>query len=268
MVHQLSLIEGGAPAPDDVARRLEEIAADIELTQAMAAIRIGQRLAEARDLFRYERSEGGFDGWASRRLGYDRRAAYRFISTFESLGEKWGQFTSLSRAALFELAAPSTPEPVRQEVERLLIDGQHVTAADIKRLKKQAEGAEAQAERAEARAERLAATNKSLEERLRAAEAAAKRSLRIEEPVRVDNVVALAPKVAPQPEPAADDDGDEIDVSTAVNRAHAIRSAISTLDGVEITPAEFWAVFSGSEYTRAWVETAHAKLTAILEEKP
>lgn len=31
---QLSLIEGGAPAQDDVERRLEEIALDIEMTQA------------------------------------------------------------------------------------------------------------------------------------------------------------------------------------------------------------------------------------------
>jgi hypothetical protein len=135
---QFSLIEGGKVDPDvqNVDAQLEAIAVDIEMTQSVAALRIGQRLAEARDLFRYKREVGGFQGWVQSRLGMSDRQAHRLIAVYERLGGKSDEFIALSREALFQLAAPSTPEPVRQEVERLLVDGQPVTAADIKRLRK------------------------------------------------------------------------------------------------------------------------------------
>jgi hypothetical protein len=47
--------------------RLEAIAVDIEMTQSVAVFRIGQRLAEARDLFKYDRTVGGFEGWVKSR---------------------------------------------------------------------------------------------------------------------------------------------------------------------------------------------------------
>lgn len=41
----------------------------------------------------------------------------------------------LNATALYELAAPSTPTEVRDRVESLLVDGQEVTVADIRKMK-------------------------------------------------------------------------------------------------------------------------------------
>ena len=111
---------------------------------ATAIIKIGERLAEARDLFRYDRSEGGFAGWCEKRLSFSHETARRMISVYEAFGEsskKSWNFEALSKEALFTLAAPSTPEEVRIEVEQMLIDGQKVTAADVKRMKAELQAA-------------------------------------------------------------------------------------------------------------------------------
>lgn len=141
-------------APPDVEARLEEIAKGVETIQATAIVKIGERLAEARDLFRYDRREGGFEGWCQARLRLDRVAAWRMISVYEQLGESVANsqhFEVLSKEALFQLAAPSTPEEVRVKVQQLLIDGEKVTAADVRRLRDEATKAkdDASATRAE-----------------------------------------------------------------------------------------------------------------------
>ena len=70
---------------------------------------------------------------------------------------------------------------------------------------------------------------------------------------------------------AADDirEGTEIDLDTLEGRAHAINSALSILDPIEITGREYWTVFhkdpSRTVY-EGWVRSAHAKLTAILHQ--
>lgn len=119
--------------------RLEAIAVDIEMTQSVAVFRIGQRLAEARDLFKYDRTVGGFEGWVKSRLGWDNRLARRIISVHENLAEKSGEFAHLSREALFQLAAPSEAPEVREALQKAVADrvanGEAVTAADIKELK-------------------------------------------------------------------------------------------------------------------------------------
>jgi len=47
--------------------RLETIAKDIETTGANATFHIAAQLAEARDIFRFRRDEGGFGGWVRTR---------------------------------------------------------------------------------------------------------------------------------------------------------------------------------------------------------
>lgn len=63
------------------------------------------------------------------------------IHVFEAFGESAKNslhFEALSKEALFQLAAPSTPDDVRDRVEQLLIDGQKVTAADVRRMREEA----------------------------------------------------------------------------------------------------------------------------------
>lgn len=129
-----------APSEMNVAERLEAIAVDIEMTQSVAVFRIGQRLAEARGLFKYDRSVGGFGGWCERRLGFTDRHARNLIEIWENIGPaKSEQLFRLSRSALFQLAAPSETSEVREEIQKTVADkvanGESVTAAEIKALK-------------------------------------------------------------------------------------------------------------------------------------
>lgn len=85
--------------------------------------------AQARDIFRYDRREGGFTGWVEKRLKISERTAYDMINVHERLSESLrhgANIESLSAKALYALAAPSTHEEVRDAVKQLLIDGQKV----------------------------------------------------------------------------------------------------------------------------------------------
>ena len=78
------------------------------------------------------------------------------------------------------------------------------------------------------------------------------------------------PPTAAQSAHQADIEGDSLDAldMNATSRARAIFGAMSTLDYVTITPAEFWGVYSESEYARKWIKTTSAKLVAIAQEAP
>jgi hypothetical protein len=59
---------------------------------------------------------------------------------------------------------------------------------------------------------------------------------------------------------------EDINFDDAEQRAHAVSGALSTLDLVEIDPAEFWDVFgtdSMKPTTMAWLENSLRKLHAI-----
>jgi hypothetical protein len=68
--------------------RLEAIARDIESTQAGAIIHVAKQLAEAREIFRFRRDEGGFRGWLETRLHQRlvRSAAYNLLNALERFG--------------------------------------------------------------------------------------------------------------------------------------------------------------------------------------
>ena len=73
------------PTDEERAERLESLAVDIEMTIQVAEWRVGRRLRDARDMFRYSADENGFEGWLKSRLGVDRSEAYRLISVSENL---------------------------------------------------------------------------------------------------------------------------------------------------------------------------------------
>jgi septal ring factor EnvC (AmiA/AmiB activator) len=54
----------------------------------------------------------------------------------ERFGDKFDSVSNLSLTALYELAAPSTPEEVRTEVAERVAAGESVTTAEVKEFKK------------------------------------------------------------------------------------------------------------------------------------
>lgn len=84
---------------------------------------------------------GMFLPWIEAEFGMTDRTARNFMNVAEVYA-KSETVSDLSAKALYELAAPSTPQYVREQVEELIVDGQKITVADVKRLKAEAKAAE------------------------------------------------------------------------------------------------------------------------------
>jgi hypothetical protein len=74
---------------------------------------IGQRLCDVRNTLKH----GQFDSWLKAEFGWSRRTAYNFINVYESFSNRANLAeVNIATSALYLLAAPSTPETVRQSV--------------------------------------------------------------------------------------------------------------------------------------------------------
>lgn len=85
---------------------------------------------------------GMFGPWIEAEFGMSDQTARNFMNVAKVYADKSQTVGDLAPRALYELAAPSTPPEVRDQVEALVIDGQKVTAADVKRLKAAAKAAQ------------------------------------------------------------------------------------------------------------------------------
>jgi hypothetical protein len=121
--------------PGDIPALLEAIAREIDMTRGMTVLKIGELLIKALPLFKFDRSVGGFQGWCQSRLSMTEQQAYRFINAYKAFRGKGNELVTLSKEAILELAAPSTPKEVREEALERVRDGEKLTAAQIKELK-------------------------------------------------------------------------------------------------------------------------------------
>lgn len=112
---------------------IEAVARQIEHFERSAIFRIANRLAWVHEQFLYRRDEGGFQGWVESRLGYSRTQAYRLLNVAELIASVpgWDTFGTLPVTALYQLAAPSTPVPVRDEVLDRLKAGERLSCAMV-----------------------------------------------------------------------------------------------------------------------------------------
>jgi hypothetical protein len=67
---------------------------------------------------------GMFLSWIDAEFGMHERTAQRFMGVAETFKGKYDTVSHLPPAALYELAAPSTPEEVRAEIERRVAAGE------------------------------------------------------------------------------------------------------------------------------------------------
>ena len=94
-------------------------------TTAADVIEIGQALIRQKAKL----GHGNFLNWLAAEFGMSNPTASRFMNVAERFGSKSFSVKDLDLTALYELAAPSTPEEVRSEVERRIAAGELVTAA-------------------------------------------------------------------------------------------------------------------------------------------
>lgn len=73
--------------------------------------------------------------------------AQRFMQVSEVMDVKSFTVKHLPATALYELAAPSTPPEIRERVESMLVDGEEVTTALIRKMKAEAKAAKDEADR-------------------------------------------------------------------------------------------------------------------------
>jgi hypothetical protein len=113
--------------------RVEALALEIEYLERTAIFTIALRLAKAHELFLYWRDEGGFQGWVERRLGFSRSHAYRLLDVAKLMQciPGWDTFGTLPLTAIYQIAAPSTPEAARAEILERVKAGERLSLTAI-----------------------------------------------------------------------------------------------------------------------------------------
>jgi hypothetical protein len=103
-------------------------------------IEIGRRLIECRKLV----GHGAWLPWLEREFGWSDRTARNFMRAYDLAGSKLEKFSDLSLpvSALYLLAAPSTPERVRDDVIARAEAGEAISTADVKEAIAQAKPVE------------------------------------------------------------------------------------------------------------------------------
>ena len=94
-------------------------------------IEIGRRLSESKKLG----GHGNWLSWLETEFGWDERTARRYISVHELAGKSDNlSDLEIGVSSLYLLAAPSTPEEVRQAVIERAAHGERMSVKDVKKL--------------------------------------------------------------------------------------------------------------------------------------
>ncbi|MDS4011538.1 MAG: hypothetical protein RKK15_09075 [Defluviicoccus sp.] len=128
-----------AALPAECATEVRTVAEHIRTRTALAIIENGRDLIRVRDMPEMRRQ---FVGWLDAEFGMSRATAYRMMEAAENLGEKFLNLRNFSPSVLYAIAAPSTPDTVRTEVETRATAGEKITVAEVERLKREARAAQ------------------------------------------------------------------------------------------------------------------------------
>jgi hypothetical protein len=92
---------------------------------------IGQMLADVRSRLRH----GEFDTWLKAEFGWSRRTAYNFISVYETFDERANLAqVDIATSALYLLAAPSTPQTIREKFLQQAKEGKTITHRELREI--------------------------------------------------------------------------------------------------------------------------------------
>ena len=119
----------GLPAESAELCRIVEIR--IKTRTGMTIVENGQDLIKVKEAL----GHGKFGEWLESWFPLDKRTAQKWMGIAERYAGKSEVTSLLGVEALGALAAPSTPEPVRQEIERRAVEGGDTSVAEIARLK-------------------------------------------------------------------------------------------------------------------------------------
>ncbi|MCW5697332.1 MAG: DUF3102 domain-containing protein [Bauldia sp.] len=147
---------------------IREAAVRIRLRMSRTAqdiIEIGRDLIEVKSRL----GHGRFLGWIEAEFGMSDRAARNFMDVADRFGSvKSETISDLTPTVLYALAAPSTPDEVREEVVQRAAAGESITTEEVRRLKKQVEERDASLRTLKGQKDALASENQRLSEADRA----------------------------------------------------------------------------------------------------
>ncbi|MEA5617552.1 DUF3102 domain-containing protein [Cronbergia sp. UHCC 0137] len=110
-----------------VEQRTSEIREQLRRT-AQDIWEIGQSLAEVRTQLKH----GQFDSWLKAEFGWSRRTAYNFINVYETFGNRANLAQiDIATSALYLLAAPSTPQNLREQYLEEAKTGKRITHKEL-----------------------------------------------------------------------------------------------------------------------------------------
>ncbi|MEM6452393.1 MAG: DUF3102 domain-containing protein [Cyanobacteria bacterium P01_D01_bin.105] len=90
---------------------------------------IGQKLSDVRSRLKY----GQFLTWIKAEFGWSQRTAYNFINVYETFGDRFANLAKVNIATslLYQLASPSVPEELREQILRAAEQGDTMTAKEL-----------------------------------------------------------------------------------------------------------------------------------------
>lgn len=159
------------PAPQIVEAAAERIKLRMKRTvEDIVAIGVDLRLIKE------NLPHGEFLSWVEKEIDLSEWAVRNFMNVANKYGSKSGNFPDLPASVLYELSAPSTPEPVRQIIEAKAEKGETVSVKEVQDLKRRMKE---QRESDEKKLKALGAENQALKDsqelaRIKAHEEAAK----------------------------------------------------------------------------------------------
>lgn len=211
---------------------------------------------------------GMFLPWIEAEFEMHEQTARRFMQVADNYASKSNIVLGLNATALYELAAPSTPQPIRDEVEALLVDGQKVTTADIRKMKAEAKAKQASIEDLAARNTELSQrvvepvqqtvdedaireegrrdAERALNERIHALSNESVSSKELIKSLRaeIDALRASPQPTIPDPSnvvrPAFGQPDDPDDFTDEGKVISAFAGAVGSMEGLEFSPASFW----------------------------
>ncbi|MBX3516789.1 MAG: DUF3102 domain-containing protein [Rhodospirillales bacterium] len=135
MTTEIALYQTLAPDQAALAMRAEE---RIKARTVVTVIENGRDLLEVKNAL----GHGLFTQWLAQTFPFTARTAQRWMNAAEQYGAKSDLGSLLNSKVLQLLAAPSTPEDVREEIEARATAGEKITVAEVERLKREARAAE------------------------------------------------------------------------------------------------------------------------------
>lgn len=126
----------------DAHAQVRDAAVRIRMRMARTAediVEIGRDLIRVKDLL----GHGKFLPWIKDEFGMSRQTADNFVHVAETFGAKLPIVSNLPPTVLYALAAPSTPDEVKEEIIDRAKAGGKVTSADVLDLKRKLKEANA-----------------------------------------------------------------------------------------------------------------------------